>query len=359
MSQPQLSSPARPAAQSARSLPGLLGLVWQRFRYEQQSHVLRQRQRERLPGSEAAAEASLSTATGQTGRGWDGDRAHASGTGTAGYAAPAMRRGGRRKDRGAHASPDVDTGPNERVSSRRTAPAARNPARRLPRSIWALLPSQAFTTRRPGLRRSRLDAAAWPSPVHGISPAAAHFALLVSPCAWLQSELPAHPAPRAHPLSTSVPPPPPPPRHSLSPRPVKFSSSFLRLKIPILQRKAPPLCTQSQSNASPASPRPLHSMPCTWTQALRITKGKERGLSQVGIEKDNSFISWNTHFLLVQLLMRWEACFLYVPILLLPLGHCTVFTRLFMKTCYCEHKNISTRIIHLQVEKALLKMNSK
>lgn len=141
----------------------------------------------------------LSTATGQTGRGWDGDRAHASGTGTAGYAAPAMRRGGRRKDRGAHASPDGDTGPNERVSSRRTAPAARNPARRLPRSIWALLPSQAFTTRRPGLRRSRLDAAAWPSPVHGISPAAAHFALLVSPCPWLQSELPAHPAPRAHP----------------------------------------------------------------------------------------------------------------------------------------------------------------
>lgn len=101
------------------------------------------RLRECLPGTAAAAEAAhhhRADRTG-TGQGWDGDRAHASGTGTAGYTAPAMWQEGRRMDRGTHASPDVDTGPNERVSSRHTAPAARNPACCLPSSVWALLPS--------------------------------------------------------------------------------------------------------------------------------------------------------------------------------------------------------------------------
>lgn len=98
------------------------------------------------------------------------------------------------------------------------------------------------------------------------------------------------PCTQSPPTRTSV--PPPPPCHSLTPRPVKFSSSFLRHKIPVLLKKASPLCTQTQSNPAPAPPRPLHSKP--GAQALRPTKGKERGLSQVGTEKDKSFISHNT-----------------------------------------------------------------
>lgn len=80
----------------------------------------------------------LPTTTGQTGQGQD--RA-GMGTGPtpAGRVPPVTlpQQCGRRMDRGTHASPDVDTGPNERVSSRHTAPAARNPARCLPRSVWA------------------------------------------------------------------------------------------------------------------------------------------------------------------------------------------------------------------------------